>query len=154
MISAGYRWPLYDTSPTLIPLRRIDSEIIHFGRTNHQPDNAIPVATWTSSPTRPRWLRSSKRSAIRTEKHNGHRHPRRKPSTSVRGEPMPSLAELCGPRKGERRIDSLGAQPTRPLCNAPTSAHCAGSAEQWPSLAGRIGFSKSPTSGAFGGINL
>jgi hypothetical protein len=31
---------LYDTSPTLIPLRRIDSEIIHFGRTNHQPDNA------------------------------------------------------------------------------------------------------------------
>jgi hypothetical protein len=41
MISAGYRWPLYDTSPTLIPLRRIDSEIIHFGRTNHQPDNAV-----------------------------------------------------------------------------------------------------------------
>jgi hypothetical protein len=40
MISAGYRWPLYDTSPTMIPLRRIDSEIIHFGRTNHQPDNA------------------------------------------------------------------------------------------------------------------
>jgi hypothetical protein len=40
MITAGYRWPLYDTSPTLIPLRRIDSEIIHFGRTNHQPDNA------------------------------------------------------------------------------------------------------------------
>jgi len=24
----------------MIPLRRIDSEIIHFGRTNHQPDNA------------------------------------------------------------------------------------------------------------------
>jgi len=40
MISAGNRWPLYDTSPTLIPLRRIDSEIIHFGRTNHEPDNA------------------------------------------------------------------------------------------------------------------
>jgi hypothetical protein len=32
---------LYDTSPTMIPLRRIDSEIIHFGRTNHQPDNAV-----------------------------------------------------------------------------------------------------------------
>jgi hypothetical protein len=44
MISAGYRWPLYDTSPTLIPLRRIDSEIIHFGRTNHQPDNAHSAA--------------------------------------------------------------------------------------------------------------
>jgi hypothetical protein len=44
MISAGYRWPLYDTSPTLIPLRRIDSEIIHFGRTNHQPDNAPQAA--------------------------------------------------------------------------------------------------------------
>jgi hypothetical protein len=41
MTSAGYRWPLYDTSPTLTPLRRIDSEIIHFGRTNHQPDNAL-----------------------------------------------------------------------------------------------------------------
>src|ERR1700752_5372242 len=40
MISAGYRWPLYDTSPTMIPRRRIDSEIIHFGHTNHQPDNA------------------------------------------------------------------------------------------------------------------
>ena len=25
----------------MIPLRRIDSEIIHFGRTNHQPDNAV-----------------------------------------------------------------------------------------------------------------
>jgi hypothetical protein len=24
----------------MIPLRRIDSEVIHFGRTNHQPDNA------------------------------------------------------------------------------------------------------------------
>jgi hypothetical protein len=49
MISAGYRWPLYDTSPTLIPLRRIDSEIIHFGRTNHQPDNAV-----ADPPCRPR----------------------------------------------------------------------------------------------------
>jgi hypothetical protein len=40
MISAGYRWPFYDTSPTLIPLRRIDSEIIHFGRAAHQLDSA------------------------------------------------------------------------------------------------------------------
>ena len=35
---------MYDTSPTMIPLRRIDSEIIHFGRTNHQPDNARAIA--------------------------------------------------------------------------------------------------------------
>jgi hypothetical protein len=44
MITAGYRWPVYDTSPTLTPLRRIDSEIIHFSRTNHQPDNAVAAA--------------------------------------------------------------------------------------------------------------
>ena len=49
MISAGYRWPLYDTSPTLIPLRRIDSEIIPFGRTNHQPDNALKTSITTAN---------------------------------------------------------------------------------------------------------
>ena len=35
----------------MIPLRRIDFEIIHFGRTNHQPDNAadgdVPLAKWS-----------------------------------------------------------------------------------------------------------
>jgi hypothetical protein len=32
---------LYDTSPTIVLRLRIDSEIIRFGRTNHQPDNAV-----------------------------------------------------------------------------------------------------------------
>jgi hypothetical protein len=50
MISPGYRWPLYDTSPTLTPLRRIDSEIIRFGRTNHQPDNAVCLPFMGSDP--------------------------------------------------------------------------------------------------------
>jgi len=39
---------LYDTSPTLIPLRRIDSEIIRFGRAAHHltvPSIVITGAT-------------------------------------------------------------------------------------------------------------
>ena len=32
---------MYDTSPTMIPLRRIDSEIIHFGRAARQLDSAF-----------------------------------------------------------------------------------------------------------------
>ena len=32
---------MYDTSPTMIPLRRIDSEIIRFGRAAHQLESAI-----------------------------------------------------------------------------------------------------------------
>jgi len=41
-----------------IPLRRIDSEIIHFGRTNHQPDNAALVELVRAIPatTAPEYL--------------------------------------------------------------------------------------------------
>ena len=77
--------PLYDTSPTMIPLRRIDSEIIHFGRTNHQPDNALlPAQSLRATPKCAYELRKSGQTSATIRQLQDLRHQLLEPPRQLR----------------------------------------------------------------------